>query len=184
MNDIVRMATLNDIKYITSLGRKEGFSIGFIPKMAYESAITGVKNSDRWSNVCNDKLFVIENNNDLVGFCFASFGRIGNHIGKMGRIAQICLQMDARLMQRGRLLLDTVIKYGNSVGTIRWSCGCADDLPSNIFWQTMGWHKVAERGGRAHTNTWKKSSDRKINVYRYDPYDMFLPVNDLKNIYE
>jgi len=126
----VRMAKLEDIKYVISLSQKESQSIGFIPKMAYEAAITGIKTGKRWSDVCNDKLFVIECSGDLVGFCLASFGRIGG-IGKMGKIAQICLQVDARMMDRGRILLDTVVEYGKTVYTYRWACGCADDLPSN-----------------------------------------------------
>lgn len=173
----IRLAKLNDISYIIDLSKKESMSIGFIPKMAYESAITGIKKGDRWSDVCNDKLFVIECNDQLVGFCLASFGRIGG-IGKLGKIAQICLQTDARLIQRGRLLLDTVIEYGKSVGTFRWSCGCADDLPSNLFWQSMGWIKLTERFGISHKNTWKQTSKRKINIYRLDPFDIFLNFND------
>jgi hypothetical protein len=175
---IVRFANLKDLIYVIDLSKKESQSIGFIPKMAYESAITGIKKGDRWSDVCNDKLFIIECNNELVGFCLASFGRIGG-IGKLGKIAQICLQTDARLLQRGRLLLDNVIEYGKSVGTFRWSCGCADDLPSNIFWQSMGWIKLTERNGISHKNTWKQTSKRKVNIYRLDPFDIFLNYIDL-----
>jgi acetyltransferase (GNAT) family protein len=167
------MATHKDLLYVLSLSKKETFSIGFIPKMAYESAITGIKKGIRWSDVCNDKLFVIECNKELVGFCLASFGKIGG-ISKMGKIAQICLQIDARLMQRGRMLLDAVTEYGKRGGTLRWACGCADDLPSNLFWKTMGWVKVAERKGISHKNTWKESSGRKVNIYRNDPYDIFI----------
>lgn len=174
---IIRFAKLSDITYIIDLSKKESMSLGFIPKMAYESAITGIKKGDRWSDVCNDKLFVIECNNQLVGFCLASFGRIGG-VGKLGKIAQICLQTDARLMQRGKLLLDNVIEYGKTVGTFRWSCGCADDLPSNLFWQTMGWIKLTERFGISHKNTWKQTSKRKINIYRLDPFDIFLNFSD------
>ena len=170
---VVRFAEIKDIAYVIDLSKKESQSIGFIPKMAYESAITGVKKGIRWSDVCNDKLFVIECNNDIVGFCLASFGRTGG-IGKLGKIAQICLQTDARLLQRGRLLLDRVIEYGKTVGTFRWSCGCADDLPSNIFWQNMGWIKLTERNGMSYKNTWKQTSKRKINIYRLDPFDIFL----------
>ena len=173
----IRLAKLNDISYIIDLSKKESMSIGFIPKMAYESAITGIKKGDRWSDVCNDKLFVIECNDQLVGFCLASFGRIDG-IGKLLKIAQICLLIDARLIQRGRLLLDTVIEYGKTVGTFRWSCGCADDLPSNLFWQSMGWIKLTERFGISHKNTWKQTSKRKINIYRLDPFDIFLNFND------
>jgi len=173
---VVRFAELLDISYIIDLSKKESQSIGFIPKMAYESAITGVKTGKRWSDVCNDKIWVIVCNGDLVGFCLASFG-VRQIIGKMGKIAQICLQTDARMMDRGRLLLDTVVEYGKTVGTFRWSCGCADDLPSNLFWQCMGWVKVADRKGISHTNTWNQTSKRKVNIYRLDPFDMFIQQN-------
>ena len=170
---IVRFAKITDLKYVVSLSKTESLSLGFIPKMAYESAITGIKTGKRWSDVCNDKLFVIECNGDLVGFCLASFGRQSN-LGKLGKVAQICLQTDARLLQRGRLLLDSVIEYGKTVGTYRWGCGCADDLPSNIFWQSMGWIKISERKGISHKNTWVQTSKRKVNIYRYDPIDLFI----------
>jgi len=169
----VRLAVLKDLPYVLDLSKKETFSIGFIPKMAYEAAITGIKTGDRWSNVCNDKLFVIECNDTLVGFCLASFGQC-NSIMKMGKIAQIVLQVDARLVSRGRILLNAVIESGKKVWTNRWQCGCADDLPSNLFWQAMGWVKVGDRFGISHTNTWKQTSRRKVNCYRYDPFDLFL----------
>lgn len=175
MEEVVRFAKIEDIKYVLSLSKKEVRSIGFIPKMAYESAITGVKTGKRWSDVCKDKMWVCECNGDLVGFVLVSFGKKQGMI-KIGRIAQICLQIDARLMQRGRLLLDAAIEYGKRVGTLGWRCGCADDLPSNIFWQTMGWTKIGDRKGISHMNTWEQSSDRKVNVYKFDIMDMFLKV--------
>ncbi len=174
MNDIghCRFAKIEDLKYIVDLSKKESFSLGFIPKIAYEAAITGIKTGKRWSDICNDKLIVIECNGDLVGFCLASFGQIKSAV-RTGKIAQICLQIDARLMARGKLLLDYVIKYGESLYVTRWSCGCADDLESNLFWQTMGFIKVKTRMGISHKNTWKETSTRVINIYLYDPYDMF-----------
>ena len=74
MSVLVRLAKLSDIPYVVDLSKKENHSLGFIPKMAYESAITGVKKGKRWSDVCNDKLFIVIENEDLVGFCLASFG--------------------------------------------------------------------------------------------------------------
>jgi hypothetical protein len=170
---LVRQANILDLPYIISLSKKENHSLGFIPKMAYESAITGIKTGDRWSNVCNDKLFVIECNGDLVGFCIASFG-IPNAISKKGKIAQICLQTDARKFLRGRKLLDAVLQYGKTQGTMAFSAGCADDLESNLFWQSMGWIKIATRFGISHKNTWKQTSKRLINIYRFDPSDFLL----------
>lgn len=170
---IIRFAELRDLLYIIDLSKKENHSIGFIPKMAYESAITGIKTGDRWSTKCNDKLWVCECNNQLVGFVLASFGQY-NAVWKYGKIAQICLQVDARMMQRGRMLLDSVIDYGKKINTNSFSCGCADDLPSNLFWRTMGWIQISDRMGISHKNTWKQTSKRKVNIYRFDPYDMFL----------
>ena len=169
----VRFATESDLPYVVSLSKKKNHSLGFIPKMAYESAITGIKTGKRWSNVCNDRLFVIECNADLVGFCLASFG-LPNAISKKGKIAQICLQTDARKMLRGRVLLDRVIEYGSSIGTMAFSAGCADDLESNLFWRCMGWSCIAQRFGISHNNTWKQTSKRKVNIYRFDKSDFLL----------
>lgn len=165
---IVREAKLQDVKYVVNLSKKESLSLGFIPKMAYEAAITGIKTGKRWSPVCNDKLFVCTVNDDLVGFCLASFGK-RNAIYRKGKIAQICLQEDARKFERGRLLLNSVVKWGLSIGTLSFDAGCADDLESNFFWQAMGWEMASTRLGIGHKNTWVQTSKRKINIYNYDP---------------
>ena len=84
------------------------------------------------------------------------------------------MQTDARMLQRGRLLLDSVVDYGESIFTFNWTCGCADDLESNIFWKAMGWKKVGQRKGISSKNTWKQTSKRDINIYMYSKTDMFL----------
>jgi len=71
-------------------------------------------------------------------------------------------------------LLSAAISHGNLRGIEDFACGCADDLPSNIFWNTMGWTKINQRFGISHKNTWKQTSKRIVNIYRYDPFDMFL----------
>jgi len=166
MSDQVRFATISDLLYVVDLSKKETNSIGFIPKMAYEAAITGIKKGKRWSDVCNDRLFVCLSNNDLVGFCLASFGKAFQNPRK-GKIAQICIQSDARKIDRGRLLLANVLGYGASIGCYDFGCGCANDLESNFFWQAMGWTHFGQRKGMSYTNTWKQTSDRLINIYGY-----------------
>jgi lysozyme family protein len=84
------------------------------------------------------------------------------------------LQSDARKFLRGRLLLDSVVDYGKTQGTFAFSAGCADDLESNLFWKAMGWVCIATRFGISHKNTWKQTSKRVINVYRYDPSDFLI----------
>tara|TARA_R100001510_G_C7651034_1_gene208633 strand:+ start:146 stop:646 length:501 start_codon:yes stop_codon:yes gene_type:complete len=163
---IVRYANIKDLKYINHLSKKETKSLGFIPNSAYEAAITGIKNGKRWSNVCNDKIWVIEENKDLVGYLLMSFGN-------WAKVNQIAIQEDARLIERGKKLLKTGIEYANSYGRQDFVCGCADDLPSNFFWQQMGWKKIGKRKGISHTNTWKETSKRDVNVYQYQINSLF-----------
>jgi len=165
--ETVRPAILCDLKYVVHLSKLENHALGFIPKMAYEAAITGVKKGKRWSDKCNDKLFVISNNGDLVGFCLASFG-IPTARFRRGKIAQICIQEDARKISRGKKLLEAVVSHGATVGCWNFGCGCADDLPSNFFWRAMGWDLVSSRFGISHTNTWRQTSNRLVNIYHYD----------------
>jgi N-acetylglutamate synthase-like GNAT family acetyltransferase len=166
----IRKATIEDIKYILGLANKESKSIGFIPKPAYEAAVTGIKRGKRWSLTCNDGLWICEenedeNNPDPVGFVLASFG-------KVAKVNQIVIQDDARLIERGKALLDGVIEHGEQRGIYDFGCGCADDLESNKFWKAMEWIKVGERKGIHHSNTWKESSDRKVNIYRHQINDL------------
>jgi len=166
LGDLIRFAKIEDLPYIVDLSKKESRSIGFIPKIAYESAITGIKKGKRWSDVCNDRLFVCQNNGDLVGFCLVSFGKMFQNPRK-GKIAQICIQTDARKIERGKMLLTQVLVHGVSLGCNDFGCGCADDLESNFFWRAMGWDHFGQRKGISHLNTWKQTSERIINIYGY-----------------
>ena len=42
----------------------------------------------------------------------------------------------------------------------------------------MGWELVGERKGISHKNTWKQTSKRKVNLYMYNPMDMFWKLNN------
>ena len=163
---MIRLAKTEDLPYVISLANKESFCLGFIPKPAYKAAITGCKTGKRWSTTCNDKLFVCVENEDLVGFVMFSYGN-------PAKCNQICIQEDARLIERGHSLLSAAISHGNLIGIEDFACGCADDLPSNIFWKTMGWVKVGKRFGISHKNTWKQTSKRIVNIYRYQTNSLF-----------
>jgi N-acetylglutamate synthase-like GNAT family acetyltransferase len=183
VEDSVRFATLGDLPYIEDLSKKESKAIGFIPKIAYEAAITGIKKGRRWSDVCNDRIWVCENNGDLVGFVLASFGNPLSK-NKRGKIAQICIQSDARKITRGKMLLCEVIAYAASKGCHDFGCGCAEDLESNLFWQAMNWEKIGERRGISHRNTWKQTSDRIVNLYYYNnPDQLLLPTNTKMEVF-
>ena len=131
----VRLAEINDLKYIHSLSKTESNALGFIPNTAYEAAITGEKTGKRWSNTCNDKLWLCEENGDKVGFLLMSFGR-------WSKVNQIAIQEDARRIERGKALIDAGMKHGQSRGIQHFACGCADDLASSQFWKGVGWKQL------------------------------------------
>lgn len=165
---VVRPATLEDMTYITSLANKESKALGFIPKTAYEAAINGVKPSKhRWSDTCNDRIFMCEENGDPVGYVMMSYGQ-------RAKVNQICIQSDARLIERGKKLLQAGIDHAALKGISDFGCGCADDLESNIFWRAMGWQKIGQRRGIHRTNTYKESSDRLVNLYIYQTNSLFI----------
>ena len=115
---------------------------------------------------------------------FLSFGNAqGNVMTRTGKIAQICLQADARMLQRGGVLLDAIVAQGEKVYTYNWSCGCADDLESNIFWQAMGWTKVGQRRGISHKNTWKQTSKRKVTITYPDGEQVVQRLDSESNVY-
>jgi len=163
----VRLAELNDLKYIHSLSKIESNALGFIPNTAYEAAITGEKTGKRWSNTCNDKLWLCEENGDKVGFLLMSFGR-------WSKVNQIAIQEDARRIERGKALIDAGMKHGQSRGIQDFACGCADDLASNQFWKGVGWKQLGDRKGISHKNTWKETSKRKVNIYHFQQNSLFF----------
>ena len=163
---LVREATLKDLPYIVDLSKKETKALGFIPKPAYEAAVTGVKTGKRWSTTCNDRIWLCEENGDPVGFVMMSFG-------KWAKVNQIVIQNDARLIERGKALLEAGVSHGLSLGRQDFVCGCADDLESNFFWGAVGWNKLGTRKGISYKNTWLETSKRTINVYHHQLNSLF-----------
>lgn len=149
----IRPATLDDLKFILSLMDKESRAIGFVPKQRYESAITGERQDGPWT--CRDKIWIAEVNDDLVGFVYATYGR-------SAKVTQVCIQEDARKIERGKLLIEAVQNHAVRSGLISASCGCANDLESNAFWNAIGWEQVGIRKGQYIDG---RKTDRVVNVY-------------------
>ncbi len=123
---MIRRATLNDLKYIDSLRKKESKAIGFIPLARYEMEITGERHGT---------ILVYEENADLVGFLYATHNQ-----SRVTHIQQIAIQEDARRLECGKSLVEAARKNGD------WllSCRCAADLESTAFWQGIGFQLLDE----------------------------------------
>lgn len=162
---VIQRAEANDLRYVEYLAGLESRAVGFIPKPAYEAAITGLKAGKRWSPTCTDGLWICRENDEPVGFVLASFGQIA-------RIAQIAIQEDARLVARGQALLEAVATEAARRGLDGTQAGCADDLPSNSFWEACGFQVVGQRAG-VHFET-KRKSGRTVNIWRRYEHQLYL----------
>jgi N-acetylglutamate synthase-like GNAT family acetyltransferase len=118
----IRLATLADLSYIEHLRRQESDAIGFIPIQRYEMEIDGRRHGT---------MLLAFENDDPVGFIYATHNRAG-----VTHIQQVAVQEDARMLERGKLLVDGVTKE------LDWlvSCRCAADLESTNFWEALGFN--------------------------------------------
>lgn len=158
----ITLASLTDIKYIDSLRKQESNSIGFIPIQRYEMEITGERNGT---------ILIIRENNDNVGFLYATHGTVSH-------IQQIAIQKDARLMERGKALIDKLQEISNQRNIRSMSCRCAQDLDSNHFWQALGFNLVGEVDSKSLLATGEeKFSKRKrlLNIYNRTQNGLWIP---------
>jgi hypothetical protein len=164
MDTIVRPGRVGDWDYIDSLRKKEGTSLGFIPKLSYISVLSGTsdRGRDRWKYA---RINVTEDNGDLTGFCYASFFR------DIARIYQIVVQEDARRWHRASMLENAVRKDAIKYKCQGISCRVAFDLESNFFWRAIGYIPMKEL-----ISTWlnQRQSKSKRPLWLY-----YLPLNGI-----
>jgi predicted GNAT superfamily acetyltransferase len=131
---ILRDAIPSDWLYIDSLRKKEGNALGFIPKDSYMTVLERktIRSRDARAHLCN-RVVVTTDNNDLTGFCFASFGT------QYANIFQIVVQQDARRWHRALLMADEVEREAKQRGNFGIKCRVAYDLESNYFWRAIGY---------------------------------------------
>ena len=158
MQTIVREAVSNDFFYIESLRRKNGSALGFIPKNVYLSILEKKRldNRDRWAY---SKIWVTVDNNDLTGFCYASFSN------DPVNIFQVVVQEDARRWHRALLLEEIVYKESLLRGFTKIKCRVAYDLEANTYWKAIGYKPILQT-----TSSWlnqkESASKRPIIVYQ------------------
>lgn len=147
---ILRDGIPSDWLYIDSLRKKEGNALGFVPKDWY-LAIMGQPSRDRDRNAMNsNRLLVTVDNNDLTGFCYASFAQV------YASIFQIVVQPDARRWYRAMLMVDEVEREARERGCWAIKCRVAFDLESNHFWRAIGY-----RPERQVVSTWLNQRESK-----------------------
>ena len=163
----IRRATLDDLKYLDDLRKKNGDALGFIPMQGYEMEVNGERRGS---------IYLTFDNEDPTGFIYATHsGRGASHI------IQVAIQEDARRMERASLLVNAVVADGEARRSWLTSLRCADDLDSNHFWEALGfsleqegvWPKTPNAPGKA-----KRALNRRgrlINVWQRVERGLFAP---------
>lgn len=149
----LRRATLEDLKFIDDLRRRESDAVGFVPLIRYEQEVSGARNGRLW---------VIEENVDPVGFAFVTFGH------GLARIQQIAVREDARRMERATSLVKAAAAEARVRGLRELGCRVADDLESNAFWEALGFSAVGNVAGGLRRN-------RRITYWRAALTQRLLP---------
>ncbi len=145
----VRHATPTDLSPIESLRRKDGSSLGFIPKIKYEHIVNRTldRGRPRWKY---EWLTVCEDNDDITGFCLSGFHRGG------AKIEQICVREDARRFERALKLEEVIAEEAIRRRCEIIRCRVAYDIEANWFWKAVGYLAVS-----TITSTWLNQRESK-----------------------
>ena len=146
------------LSFCYSASKIDANSIGWLPKTAYDVRHT------------NGELLVCLNNEDLVGFVLMSKPSPYQEL----RCLQIWVRPDARIILHGRHMLGVLENIAAERRCICLRCWCAEDLPSNLFWAAMGWHKKNWRLGpakkpRRHNLYVKMLSPARLSPFPTEP---------------
>ena len=159
---LVRTSRKADSSYVDNLQKKNSAAVGFIQKTVWDKYVYGGER--------NFVVFICEKNNDMVGYVLLTPGK---KVGSYAKIQQIAIQEDARRLEYGTALIETVRKFCNKFGRMGVTLRCRKDLQSNFFWQALGFnlYGIWEKGKKNHVNftasndimLWKIELNEKIN---------------------
>lgn len=128
---IVRIATLRDRSYVTSLAKKFSAEVGFLPHEAIRKRIEQAA------------VRIVEENGAPAGFMVtANQLSDARHIRP---IFQAAVQMDAQRRHLGLRLLATLAADAYAGRQQFLQCWCREGLEANEFWQAAGFVKIATR---------------------------------------
>lgn len=171
---LVRDADERDLLYVDSLRKKEGNALGFIPIGAYQSTVlkAPIDGRKRW---VYSKLFIVQDNEDPTGFCYATFAQ------DYAKIVQIVVQEDARRWHRAMLLEKQVDEHARSLSKKGITCRVAIDLESNLFWRGIGYTPI-----RVTSSTWlnqrESNSKRPLVIYEKQLNESLFELNPLLKV--
>lgn len=162
MDITVRTSTINDMLLVDKLQKENSYAVGFIQKTIWEDYV--------WGGKRNFMVFIVEANNDAVGYVLITPAK---GIYKYAKIQQIAVRDDARRLHYATALLDVLKQFSEKFMRKGFTLRCRTDLESNYFWKNIGFDKygVWEKGKINHVG-FKASAD--INLWKIELNDTIL----------
>lgn len=143
--DTIKLATPNDLKYITDLQKKFSNQLGFLTSAAL-----------MW-HLENKTCGLAIENGEPAGYVL---GRESYKYNRLIRpITQAAVQFDAQRRQHGMNLVNRVIERARHAGQLAVQAKCAADIEANDFWCALGFHAI-------HVITPTNARERTIIVWR------------------
>lgn len=137
---------MDDIQFIRQLMKENSKSLGFIPISAVKKAYN------------EGRVFLYYTNNKKIGYLL--FGPVKK--GKDVTIWQMCIDKQKRRRGFGKKLFNRLYRLALKTSAKGIRLRCADDLPANQFWKSLGFQLVS---------TVLSKRRRKINIYYLPLYN-------------
>ena len=125
----IRLATLQDLKWIDHLQKKFADALGFLPKAAFENLLPA------------GHIRLANENGDPAGYIL-SRPRLA-WCPQMRSITQAAVAMDAQRRHHGLALLASIEQEARAQGLLAIQACCAVGLQSNEFWAAAGFVPIA-----------------------------------------
>jgi ribosomal protein S18 acetylase RimI-like enzyme len=124
--------------FVESEQKKNRESLGFLPRQAIATYAE------------HRQIIPATANGQLVSYCILFDGQPGARPKRDPydlRIYQLCTDFDARRLAHATHLMNQVYEHAIATGFRRIRLFCADDLPANDFWNTIGFTTNETRPG-------------------------------------
>lgn len=127
-NQKIRLASLADLSYVTSLQRKFSNQLGFLPTRALEEYLEA------------RQVTLTTENNDPAGYLIARTSLKSRP--ELASITHACVQMDAQRRSHGLAAVSHFIAIAKLQGAIGVQACCRLDLDANEFWKAAGFKAI------------------------------------------
>ena len=154
------------VKFLDHLQDENRHALGFLPFEALRQAIE------------LERVFLCYENDEPAGYV------IHGPAKKHGKIYQVCVAEDARRIEHGTALIEAVRAVMNHARAHTLTLHCADDLPANDFWKTLGFAHIGRRCKRKDGSRWQNRYQVELPAKQADllAYKAQLKADGLTNL--